>query len=89
MADGTQSSQATQASHTAHAQSRDGHEGRHVHHGRTPAAWVGVGIAMVGFLLGGIAVVAQNWLMFTIAAVICVLALVAAKVLQVMGFGAS
>lgn len=82
------SSEATQESATAHEQSREGHEGKHVHHGRTPAAWAGVGVAMVGFLLGGYAVLAQNWTLFWIAAAICVVALIVAGVLQKMGYGA-
>jgi hypothetical protein len=88
MAETQSSSEATKPSTTAHSQSREGHQGKHVHHGRTPAAWAGVGLAMVGFLLGGFAVVAQNWVLFWIAAVICVLALVAAGVLQKLGYGA-
>jgi hypothetical protein len=90
MAEAAQSSsQATKASSTAHSQSREAHEGKHVHHGRTAAAWVGVSLAMVGFLLGAFAlVVGPNWTLFWIAAGICVLALIAARVLQAMGYGA-
>ncbi|HET9871100.1 MAG TPA: HGxxPAAW family protein [Propionibacteriaceae bacterium] len=62
---------------------------KHVHHGRTPAAWTGVAIAMVAFLLGGIGLVAgPNWIMFWIAVVLLVLSLVAAKVMQSLGYGA-
>jgi hypothetical protein len=83
------SSQATKPSSTAHAQSRDAHEGKHVHHGRTPAAWAGVTLAMIGFLLGGFALVAgPNWTLFWISVAICVLALIVAKVLQATGHGA-
>ena len=83
------SQEATQASHTAHSQSREAHDGKHVHHGSPPAAWVGVSLGMLGFFLGGIAVVGQHWTLFIIAVVICLLGLVAAKVLQSLGFGAS
>jgi hypothetical protein len=84
MAEGTQYSQA------AASQSREAHGGKHVHHGRTPAAWAGVSLAMAGFLLGGIAMVAgPNWVLFWIAAALCVLALVVTRVLQVLGYGAS
>ncbi len=38
--------------------------GKHVHHGRTVAAWVGTIIASVAFVIGGIAVVIQNWPLF-------------------------
>ena len=61
---------------------------KHVHHGRTAAAWAGTSIAMVAFLLGGIAVVIQNWMMFWIAVALLVVSLIATKVLQVMGHGA-
>ena len=30
---------------------------KHVHHGRTLAAWIGTTLALVAFILGGIAVV--------------------------------
>ena len=45
-------------------------------------------LAMVAFILGGIAVMMQNWILFAIAVVILVVALVATKVLQVLGRGA-
>jgi hypothetical protein len=61
---------------------------KHVHHGRTLAAWVGTTIALVAFILGGIAVVVQNWPLFWISAGLLVLGLIATKVLQVMGYGA-
>jgi len=63
-------------------------QGKHVHHGRTQAAWVGSMLAMVAFLLGGIAVMMQNWILFSVAVLIIVAALVATKVLQTMGRGA-
>ena len=62
--------------------------GKHVHHGRTAAAWAGSMLAMLAFILGGIAVVMQNWVLFGIAVVVIVVALVATKVLQVRGHGA-
>jgi hypothetical protein len=61
---------------------------KHVHHGRTLAAWTGTTIAMVAFTVGGIAVVIQNWTLFWICAALLVVALIATKVLQVMGHGA-
>ena len=62
--------------------------GKHVHHGRTVAAWVGTTVAMVAFIVGGIAVVLQNWPLFWASAGVLVLGLIATKVLQVMGYGA-
>jgi hypothetical protein len=86
---GQSSSQATKASPTAHGQSRAAHEGKHVHHGRTPAAWAGVALAMVGFLLGAFALVTgPNWTLFWVAVGLCVAALIVAGVMQKMGYGA-
>jgi len=61
---------------------------KNVHHGRTLAAWVGTTIALVAFILGGIAVVIQNWPMFWISAGLLVAGIIATKVLQVTGHGA-
>ena len=41
--------------------------GKHVHHGRTLAAWTGSAIALVAFIIGGIAVVIPYWPMFWVA----------------------
>ncbi len=66
------------------------HGVKHVHHGRTPAAWAGVTLAMVGFLLGGLAMVAgPNWVLFWIAVAILVAAGIVTLVLQKLGYGAS
>lgn len=63
---------------------------KHVHHGRTIAAWTGSVLAMAAFVLGGIAMVlGPNWVLFSIAVAILVVALIATKVLQVMGHGAN
>ena len=61
---------------------------KHVHHGRTIAAWTGTTIAMVAVIIGGIAVVIQNWPLFWASAGLLVLGLILTKVLQVMGYGA-
>ena len=63
--------------------------GKHVHHGRTLAAWTGSAIALVAFIIGGIAVVIPNWLMFWVAVALVAVALIATVVLQRMGYGAS
>jgi hypothetical protein len=65
--------------------------GRHVHHGRTLAAWAGSGIGLVAFILGGIALVMrpQNWTLFWVAVGLAVVALIVTVVLQRMGYGAS
>ena len=59
-----------------------------IHHGQTLAAWVGSLTAMVAVLIGGFAVVFQNWVVFAIAAVLLLLAGVATVVLQKTGHGA-
>ena len=60
-----------------------------MHHGRTVAAWVGSTIALVGFIVGGIAMVIGRTGRCSGSAVgLLVVALIATKVLQVMGFGA-
>ena len=63
---------------------------KHVHHGRTVAAWTGSVIAMAAFVVGGIAmVIGPNWVLFWIAVAMLVVGVIAAKVLQVMGYGAN
>ena len=62
---------------------------KHVHHGRTGAAWAGTIIAMVAFLLGGIALVMGNWVLFWVAVGLVVVALIVTVVLQKMGYGAN
>lgn len=62
--------------------------GKHVHHGRTLAAWTGSTIGLVAFILGAIAVVIQNWPMFWVSVGLAVVALIVTVVLQRMGYGA-
>jgi hypothetical protein len=62
---------------------------KHVHHGRTPAAWTGVTIAMIGFIVGGIAmVIGPNWTLFWISVAILVVALIVTAILRKLGLGA-
>lgn len=58
------------------------------HHGNTPAAWAGVTIILVGFVVGGIALMIGNWTMFWVGVVIGVLGPAVGKVMQKMGLGA-
>jgi membrane protein YdbS with pleckstrin-like domain len=62
--------------------------GKHVHHGRTVAAWTGSTIALIAFVVGGIAVVIQNWPLFWVSVVLAVVALIVTVVLQRLGYGA-
>jgi hypothetical protein len=62
--------------------------GKHVHHGRTVAAWTGSGIALIAFVVGGIAVVLQIWPLFWVSVGLAVVSLIVTVVLQRMGYGA-
>jgi hypothetical protein len=59
-------------------------------HGSTPAAWVAVFIALVAFVVGGIALVFSppNWVMFWIAVALLPVAMIVGKVMSAMGLGA-
>jgi len=63
--------------------------GRHIHHGRTLAAWAGSAIGLVAFIIGAIAVLIQYWPLFWAAVVLAVVALIVTVVLQRMGYGAN
>jgi hypothetical protein len=62
--------------------------GKHIHHGRTLAAWVGSGLGMLAFVIGGIAVVRQIWPLFWACVGLAAVALIVTVVLQRMGYGA-
>lgn len=57
------------------------------HHGNTPAAWTGVLVILVGFVVGGIGLVIGSWATFWVGVVIGVLGPVVGKVMQRMGLG--
>ena len=59
-------------------------------HGSTPAAWVAVFIALVAFVIGGIALVFSpiNWPMFWVGVALLPVAMVVGKVMSAMGLGA-
>ena len=61
---------------------------RHYHHGRSPAAWTGVVLASIGFLLAAIAAVTgPNWVLAIVGGVLIVLSLVVSGILKAAGFG--
>jgi hypothetical protein len=62
--------------------------GKHVHHGRTLAAWTGASIALLAFIVGGIAVAFKIWPLFWVSVGLAVVSLIATVVLQRMGYGA-
>ena len=63
--------------------------GKHVHHGRTLAAWTGSVIALVAFVVGGIAVVIKNWPLFWAGVGLAAVAVIVTVVLQLLGYGAN
>lgn len=58
------------------------------HHGNTPAAWTGVTLILIGFVVGGIGLVAANMLLFWVGVVLCPVGVVAGAVMSKMGLGA-
>jgi hypothetical protein len=62
--------------------------GKHVHHGRTVASWTGSVIALIAFVVGGIAVVLQIWPLFWVSVGLAVVSLIVTVALQRMGYGA-
>jgi hypothetical protein len=62
---------------------------KHIHHGRTPAAWTGSIIALIGFLAMAAGLVFGNWPVFWAGGALLVIALIATVVLQKMGMGAA
>ncbi|MDQ4084947.1 MAG: hypothetical protein M3165_03940 [Actinomycetota bacterium] len=58
-------------------------------HGSTPAAWVAVVIALVGFVVGGVALVLSppNWVLFWIGLALLPVAMIVGKVMSAMGLG--
>ena len=64
---------------------------KHVHHGRTPAAWAGSLIALLAFIVGGIGFVIPphpNWVVVIIGAVLLVASLIVTLVMRKLGLGA-
>lgn len=56
-------------------------------HGNTPAAWTAVTLIMLGFLVGGVAIVAATPMFAVAGGVIIVLGGVVGKIMQMMGLG--
>ena len=61
---------------------------KHVHHGRTPAAWTGTIITSIAFVIGAIGLVIGNWMVFWVAVALIVVGLIVTIVLRKMGHGA-
>jgi hypothetical protein len=58
------------------------------HHGNTPAAWTTVTIVLVGFVLGGLGLVLDNWVMFWVGVACAPVGVVVGKLMSSMGMGA-
>jgi hypothetical protein len=58
-------------------------------HGNTPAAWTAVVVALAGFVVGGIGLILDNWVMFWIGVALVPLALGVFGVLTKIGYGTS
>ena len=61
---------------------------RHVHHGQTGAMWTAVVFNLVGFLLGGVALLlGPSWVLFAIAVGLCIVGVIVGITLQKLGYG--
>ena len=58
------------------------------HHGNTPAAWTGVMIILVGFVVGGIGLVIENMTVFWVGVALLPAGAIVGKIMQKMGLGA-
>jgi hypothetical protein len=56
-------------------------------HGNTPAAWTGVFIILVGFLVAGLGLVFGNWVVFWIGVAFAPLGVIVGYVMSKMGLG--
>jgi hypothetical protein len=74
------------------SRSRFTEEGRqmaaeHEDHGNTPAAWTTVITIIVGFTIGSVGVVLANFVVVGVGVVVCILGVVAGKVMSMAGMG--
>lgn len=58
------------------------------HHGSTPAAWTGMGVGLLAFVVGGIGLLIESMPVFYVGLALGALAVVAAGVMARMGMGA-
>ena len=59
------------------------------HHGNTPAAWTGVTMLLVGFVVAGIALMLESWLGFWIGTAVGVVGIVVGVIMSKTGHGAA
>ncbi|WP_203566379.1 HGxxPAAW family protein [Aestuariimicrobium ganziense] len=71
-----------------HVAARSTRPVRHYHHGRNPAAWTGVILSGIGFLLGSVAAMTgPNWTLVWISGGLVLAGLVAGGLLKAAGYG--
>jgi hypothetical protein len=58
------------------------------HHGNTPAAWTGVTIILIGFVIGGIGMIIDQWTLFWVGVALVPVGAIVGKIMQKMGLGA-
>ncbi|MGA9746818.1 MAG: HGxxPAAW family protein [Nocardioides sp.] len=58
------------------------------HHGNTPAAWTGVTIILIGFVIGGIGMVIDQWMLFWVGLALLPVGVIVGKIMAAMGMGA-
>jgi len=58
------------------------------HHGNTPAAWTAVTVVLIGFVLGGLALVIGNWPLFWVGVALGPIGGLVGMVMSKMGMGA-
>ncbi len=58
------------------------------HHGNTPAAWTAVVVALLAFVVAGIALMVGSWLMFWIGVALAPVAIVVLVIMSKMGMNA-
>lgn len=59
------------------------------HHGNTPAAWTGVTLMLIGFVVGGIGLVIGEMLLFWIGVALQPVGVIAGSIMAKMGMGAT
>ena len=58
------------------------------HHGNTPAAWTGVGIVLVGFVVAGLGLVVTSWPLFWVGVALGPVGGIVGLMMARMGYGA-
>jgi len=56
-------------------------------HGNTPAAWTGVALILLGFLIGGIGLALESWTVFWVGVAFAPIGAIVGYVMAKMGFG--